>query len=90
MVILIYYIINKRKVSFLFLVCCYNEWKKEVLMKKICLVYPKCYEVAKFGNKRKELPPFGVMYLASALEKENYDVEIVPTSNDVLFFKISW
>lgn len=51
-------------------------------MKKICLVYPKCYEVAKFGNKRKELPPFGVMYLASALEKENYDVEIVPTSND--------
>ena len=51
-------------------------------MKKICLVYPECYEVAKFGNKRKEFPPFGVMYLASALEKENYDVKIVPTSND--------
>ena len=51
-------------------------------MKKICLVYPECYEVAKFGNKRKEFPPFGVMYLASALEKENYDVEIVPTSNN--------
>lgn len=51
-------------------------------MKKICLVYPECYEVAKFGNKRKEFPPFGVMYLASALEKENYDVKIIATSND--------
>ena len=51
-------------------------------MKKICLVYPECYEVERFGNKRKELPPFGVMYLAGALEKENYDVKIVPTSTD--------
>ena len=51
-------------------------------MKKICLVYPECYEVARFGNKRKEFPPFGVMYLASALEKENYNVKIIATSND--------
>ena len=51
-------------------------------MKKICLVYPECYEVARFGNKRKEFPPFGVMYLTSALEKENYNVKIIATSND--------
>ena len=58
-------------------------------MKKICLVYPECYEVAKFGNKRKEFPPFGVMYLASALEKENYDVKIIATSNDNNCFDFS-
>lgn len=58
-------------------------------MKKICLVYPECYEVAKFGNKRKEFPPFGVMYLASALEKENYDVKIITTSNDNNCFDFS-
>lgn len=58
-------------------------------MRKICLVYPECYEVAKFGNKRKEFPPFGVMYLASALEKENYDVTITATSNDNNSFNFS-
>ncbi len=58
-------------------------------MKKICLVYPECYEVAKFGNKRKEFLPFGVMYLASALEKENYDVKIIATSNDNNCFDFS-
>ena len=58
-------------------------------MKKICLVYPECYEVERFGNKRKELPPFGVMYLAGALEKENYDVKIIATSNDNNSFDFS-
>lgn len=49
---------------------------------KICLVYPECYEIARFGNKRKEFPPFGVMYLASSLEQQGFEVKIVPTSID--------
>ena len=49
---------------------------------KICLVYPECYEIARFGNERKEFPPFGVMYLASSLEQQGFEVKIVPTSID--------
>lgn len=49
-------------------------------MVKACLVYPECYEVARFGTIRKEFPPFGVMYLASSLEKHGVDVQIIPTS----------
>lgn len=49
-------------------------------MVRVCLVYPECYEIARFGSSRKEFPPFGVMYLASALEQHGVDVKIVPTS----------
>ena len=49
-------------------------------MVKVCLIYPECYEVARFGSFRKEFPPFGVMYLASALEKHGINVQIIPTS----------
>lgn len=51
-------------------------------MIKVCLVYPECYEVAKFGTKRKEFPPFGVMYLASSLEQHGINVQIIKTSQN--------
>lgn len=49
-------------------------------MTKVCLVYPECYEVARFGDIRKEFPPFGVMYLASSLEQQKINVKIIPTT----------
>lgn len=32
---------------------------------KVAFVYPEVYDVARFGKKRKEFPPFGVLYLAT-------------------------
>jgi anaerobic magnesium-protoporphyrin IX monomethyl ester cyclase len=29
------------------------------------LFYPEVYDMARFKDKRKEFPPFGVLYLAS-------------------------
>ena len=51
-------------------------------MIKVCLVYPECYDVAKFGTKRKEFPPFGVMYLTSSLEQHGINVQIIKTSQN--------
>lgn len=44
---------------------------------KIAIIYPEVYEVARYKEKRKEFPPFGVLYLAAALENENFDVKIL-------------
>lgn len=46
-------------------------------IKKIAFVYAKTYEVAHFKEKRKEFPPFGVMYLAAMVKK--YCVNWVPS-----------
>lgn len=43
---------------------------------KILLFYPEVYEIARFKEKRKEYPPFGIMYLAAILKEENHEVEI--------------
>lgn len=58
-------------------------------MTKVCLIYPECYEMARFGTTRKEFPPFGIMYLASSLEKQGISVQIIPTSvnNNVFDFR---
>lgn len=58
-------------------------------MTKVCLVYPECYELARFGTVRKEFPPFGVMYLASALEQHGIEVQIVATSTNNNVFDFS-
>lgn len=58
-------------------------------MIKTCLVYPECYEAARFGIIRKEFPPFGVMYLASSLEQHGINVQIIPTSNNNHVFDFS-
>ena len=65
---------------------------------RIVLIYPDYYDIAHFGNRRKEIPPFGVMYLASTLEKSGEIVEIIGvspenvsldlTSYDVVCFSI--
>jgi radical SAM superfamily enzyme YgiQ (UPF0313 family) len=43
---------------------------------RVALVYPEVYELARFKEKRKEFPPFGVLYLAAFLEENNIEVKI--------------
>ena len=43
---------------------------------RVALLYPEVYDMARFAEQRKEFPPFGVLYLAAALEAAGYDVEI--------------
>jgi len=45
-------------------------------MVNVAFIYPEMYDLARFGEKRKEFPPFGVMYLASTVEKEGENVSI--------------
>lgn len=47
---------------------------------KVALVYPDCLDLARFKEKRKEFPPFGVLYLASSMEKEGIGVRIFSIS----------
>lgn len=49
---------------------------------KIALVSPEYYDIAHFGKKRKEIPPFGVMYLAAIAEKLGAKVDIHRVSNE--------
>lgn len=39
-------------------------------LKKIAFIYAKTYEIAHYGEKRKEFPPFGVLYLAAAVREQ--------------------
>jgi len=48
---------------------------------KIALIYPEYYDIAHFGMKRKEIPPFGVLYLASILENHGYSVSLLRVNN---------
>jgi radical SAM superfamily enzyme YgiQ (UPF0313 family) len=45
-------------------------------MINVALIYPEMYDLARFGERRKEFPPFGVMYLASTIEKTGLKVSI--------------
>jgi anaerobic magnesium-protoporphyrin IX monomethyl ester cyclase len=49
---------------------------------KVALVYPEVYDLARFGEKRKEFPPFGILYLAAVLEQNNYEVVIFKVNQD--------
>jgi len=49
---------------------------------KVALLYPEVYDLAHFKEKRKEFPPFGVLYLASFLEENNIEVKIFKAVNE--------
>jgi len=49
---------------------------------KIAFVYPEIYEIAKFGTRRKEFPPFGVMYLAASVEQVGIEVKLLKISSE--------
>ena len=46
---------------------------------KVLLTYPEYEEISHYGaNKRKEIPPFGVLYLATAARMKNAEVTVLP------------
>src|ERR1700738_2020741 len=49
---------------------------------KVAVVYPEVYDLARFREKRKEYPPFGIMYLASVMEGEGHHIQILKVSSD--------
>lgn len=44
---------------------------------KILLIYCDDSSIARFGEKRKEFPPIGLLYLAASCEANNIEVELV-------------
>lgn len=40
---------------------------------RVALLYPEVYDMARFREARKEFPPFGVLYLASAIEQAGHE-----------------
>lgn len=42
----------------------------------VCLIYPEVYDLARFRERRREFPPFGVLYLGSVLEAAGHAVAI--------------
>ncbi|MFA7059444.1 MAG: radical SAM protein [Pedobacter sp.] len=49
---------------------------------KVAFVSPEYYDIAHFGVKRKEIPPFGVLYLAAVVENLGIEVVIHRVSNE--------
>jgi anaerobic magnesium-protoporphyrin IX monomethyl ester cyclase len=47
-----------------------------MLAMRVALVYPEVYDLARFKEKRKEFPPFGVLYLAAVAEQAGHAVTI--------------
>jgi len=56
---------------------------------KVAIVYPEVYDLARFREKRKEFPPFGVLYLAAILENNGINVQLfkVFSRNTILDFQ---
>lgn len=53
---------------------------------RIAIVYPEVYDIARFGKKRKEFPPFGVLYLATIVSAINgMRVEVFSVEPDQAF-----
>jgi anaerobic magnesium-protoporphyrin IX monomethyl ester cyclase len=47
---------------------------------RVAFVYPEVYDLARFRERRKEFPPFGVLYLAAVAERAGHDVTVFPVS----------
>lgn len=56
---------------------------------KIALISPEYYDIAHFGEKRKEIPPFGVLYLAAVIEKKGIDVSLFRVSHQKYSFNFT-
>ncbi len=60
------------------------------MIEEILLLYCSDYSVARFGKRRKEFPPLGVLYLAAACEEKGIKVVIkdLATMNSVPSYKV--
>lgn len=54
----------------------------------VALISPEYYDIAHFGVKRKEIPPFGVLYLAAIIEQKGIDVTLYRVSNEQYIFDL--
>jgi anaerobic magnesium-protoporphyrin IX monomethyl ester cyclase len=54
---------------------------KEDRAMRVALLYPEVYDMARFRDKRKEFPPFGVLYLAAVIEQAGHDVVVEAVSS---------
>ncbi|MEH1016658.1 radical SAM protein [Micromonospora sp. CPCC 206060] len=43
---------------------------------KVALLYPEVYDMARFRERRKEFPPFGVLYLGAVIEQAAHEVSV--------------
>lgn len=58
---------------------------------KMALIYVNSYEIARKGRKRKEFPPFGVMYLAAAVRNEpGWSVDIISVDEHIQPNQLKW
>ena len=55
---------------------------------KVALISPEYYDIAHFGVKRKEIPPFGVLYLAAVIEQKGVEVTLYRVSNEKFSLKL--
>lgn len=56
---------------------------------KLCLLYPEVYDMARFNERRKEFPPFGVLYLAAVAEGAGHAVCIEKVTPEKTTFDLS-
>lgn len=58
---------------------------------RMALVYVNSYEIARKGAKRKEFPPFGVLYLAASVKKEKgWKVDIISVDENTKNDELKW
>lgn len=57
----------------------------------MALIYVNSYEIARKKEKRKEFPPFGVMYLAAAVRQNRYwDVKLIAVDKNTPTDELDW
>ena len=44
---------------------------------RVALLYPEVYDMARFRERRKEFPPFGVLYLTAVVQEAGHEAAIV-------------
>lgn len=49
---------------------------------RVALVYPEVLDLARFKEKRKEFPPFGVLYLAAVAEQDGHQVTVFKVTDE--------
>lgn len=58
---------------------------------RMALIYVNSYEIARKGAKRKELPPFGVLYLATSVQEvKGWKVDIISVDENTKNDELKW
>lgn len=83
--------IQKCKKIILFCQSLYYYVNKSLPRFHMALVYVNSYEIARKKEKRKEFPPFGVMYLAAAVRQNlDWDVQLIAVDKDTPSSELDW